>query len=134
VQERVWILRPTPTTGPKIQTWWQGPFLITQLNESQSYTVDLSTGNSKRFHVDQMKKCVQTDTPELVNLLIFEGASTGNFTKIQKIWGQRILDEAGNFFPLQFLVQWEGLTKHRWSQLEEIADLDPKIVNLFQYF
>lgn len=105
VHEWVLILRLTLLTGPKLQTWWQGPFLVMQRNGSQGYTVEVSKGDLKKFMLIKRKKCVQTDTPRLLNPLAFQGASPGSFPKIEKNWGQRKLDEAGNACPLQLFVQ-----------------------------
>lgn len=52
-----------------------------------------------------MKKCVQTETPELLAPLNWSVNVARDGLKIKKIWGQRKVDEVGHSCPLEVLVQ-----------------------------
>ena len=53
----MWILRPKEITGPKLKTWWTGPFRIISQSGENSFSV--GAGSDTRdvidVHVDQMK-------------------------------------------------------------------------------
>jgi len=115
------ILRPTPITGPKLQTWWQGPFLINESNGSQNYTIEISKANLKKVHIEKIKKSIQSETPELLLPLVYESSTPNLKSKKKKIWGDHIIDEVGNSCPRQLLIQWEDLVGLVWCVINSIA-------------
>jgi len=55
-----------------------------------------------------MKKCVQTETPELLTPLNYDADLARDGPKIKRISSQRRVAEVGNSCSLQIFEQWKG--------------------------
>ena len=53
--DMVWVMRPKPVGGHKIQTGWLGPFPVEDRIGTSSYRVQLKAGELLSVHLDQMK-------------------------------------------------------------------------------
>ena len=83
-EEWVWTLRPTALTGPRLQSWWIGPYKVVERNGDQSYTVQINRRNRVAVHLDQMKKCIITETPEVVEELSYIPADVAEQLEIPR--------------------------------------------------
>ena len=55
----VWVRRPKPVGGVKLQTWWRGPYQVEARVGDCSYKVRIpQKGNSLEVHADQLKPCI----------------------------------------------------------------------------
>ena len=58
VGDYVWFLRPKAVVGPKLETWWRGPFRIEARVGESSYMLKIPTTGPLAVHADQLKPCV----------------------------------------------------------------------------
>jgi len=66
-----WILRLTAISGPKLQSFWIGPYKVIERNGDQSYTVKLSHHKRIMVPLDQMKDKSKVSAPEEIVELRF---------------------------------------------------------------
>lgn len=64
IGEWVWISRPKPIGGMKLETWWRGPFRVLRRVGDASYVVRLLPRGELEVHADQMKPCVWEELGE----------------------------------------------------------------------
>jgi hypothetical protein len=107
VGQLVWVVRPKPLGGHKLQTWWVGPFPIKERRGMSSFAVEFAPGNLLEVHVDQLKPWKggafqgdgipmsyrHMDPPHVLPM------------KVSKVLAHRDVDG-----DCEFLVRWEGTT------------------------
>ena len=54
----VWLIRPKPVGGVKLQTWWRGPYLVEARVGEASYKIKIPQRGLLEVHADQLKPCV----------------------------------------------------------------------------
>ena len=130
--EWVWILRPTALTGPRLQSWWLGPFKVVERNGDQSYTVQLNRRARVMVHVDQMKRCTITEAPEVIEELSYTPGDVAEQLEIPQV--QKILDHRKGAEGLEMLVQWKGtpISEATWTKLESLTEVPSWIVNYWE--
>ncbi len=55
VGDRVWIMKPKPVGGYKIQTNWTGPTAITSRTGASSFEETTTNGDTRAVHISQIK-------------------------------------------------------------------------------
>jgi hypothetical protein len=55
VGDKVWVARPKPLGGHKLQAWWAGPYLLKERKGAHSFAVEYAPGELLDVHTDQLK-------------------------------------------------------------------------------
>lgn len=58
IGEWVWLIRPKPVGGVKLQTWWRGPYSVEARVGEASYKIKIPQRGLLQVHADQLKPCV----------------------------------------------------------------------------
>ena len=58
VGDYVWLLKPKGVTGPKLGTWWLGPYEVIGFASPNSYFVKVPREGTIDAHASQLKLCV----------------------------------------------------------------------------
>jgi hypothetical protein len=128
-EEWAWILRPlSGITGPKLQSFWIGPYRVVERNGDQSYTVEIGRNNHVMVHVDQMKKCTMSEVPEMIGELSYTPSDVAEQLELPRV--EKILEHRESPKGLELLVQWMGSppSEATWVALQDLAEI-PKWVS-----
>ena len=124
VGEKVWVARPKPLGGHKIQAWWVGPYPITERRGNQSYVVAWSPTETLRVHADQLKKWVPEEVEGLgVPLFYKQGVPPSQWPlSVYKVISHRETHKG-----LEFLTQWEGApaSMDTWVPIQDFVKNAP---------
>jgi hypothetical protein len=124
VGDRVWIMKPKPVGGHKVQTYWTGPTTITSRTGASSFEVTTANGDTRAVHISQIKP-YQDDVLEGGAPLHFyrPGHREASFATpgIHEILSHRVEDTG---LP-HFLVHWSGSSPEQdsWLSLLELIEL-----------
>jgi hypothetical protein len=75
VGDWVWYIRPRSITGPKLQTWWLGPYKVMLRVGERSYRLRTPQGEELDAYQNQLKPCFWTQPGELKARLYYPARS-----------------------------------------------------------
>lgn len=107
VGDKVWVMRPKPLGGHKIQPWWAGPYPIVEREGAQSFVLQWSDTEVLRVHADQLKPWIG-DALQSHGIPIKYRHTDPHDDLPMKIAIIRAHREGP--YGLEFLIHWEGST------------------------
>jgi len=116
-----WILRPTAISGPKLQSFWIGPYKVIVRNGDQSYKVKLSHHKRSMVHLDQMKATSNVSAPGEIVELRFAAENEAEQLELPRV--HKIMCNPEGPYGMEVLVEWMGQTSDEgtWVELQNLA-------------
>ena len=122
----VWVLRPKAIVGPKLDTWWRGPFKITHRTGEDSFRVENMTREAFDVHRSQLKKYERSEEMASIYPMCFRLHGGQNWLdtrkEVQAILGHRQTTSG----ELEFLTHWvgEGASEATWEPMSAFISLN----------
>ena len=107
VGDKVWVMRPKPLGGHKIQPWWAGPYPIVGREGEQSFVLQWNDLETLRVHADQLKPWRGDEMQGSGISMTYRHTDPHDVLpmKVAVIRGYR-----EGPCGLEFLIHWEGST------------------------
>ena len=124
----VWVLRPPPMGGNKMETWWLGPAKVIQRVGSTSYKVQIKPGVEWDCHREWMKPYVEdTILGRGVPLFYHQGTTRSSGLRETQDPVKQILKHRLHNGKMQFLTRWKGASSHEdtWEDVENFIGGPP---------
>ena len=114
--QKVWVMRPKPLGGHKIQPWWAGPYPIIAQEGAQSFVVQWGDSGGLRVHADQLKPWFEDviSTPSIpIHYHQGEGVAQGPL-EVGQVKGHR-----NTAWGWEFLTHWKGapVSEDTWEPI-----------------